>query len=109
MMAKNPLDEIADELVVFKHEKQDHPERYFSNDPRWNDSRIREAWMNKYSEEALTDSGANDEEVEDIEGDNYEEWTNDDLRAELANRKLSLDGKKVDLVNRLREDDSKEG
>lgn len=103
-MAKNPLDEIVDELVVFKHEDSNRADRYISNSPFWNDARIREAWMDKYSDEAEVA----EEEIEDVDGDDYESWTNDQLRAELAGRQLSVDGKKIDLVNRLREDDDKE-
>lgn len=104
---KDPLDEIVDELVVFKHEDVNHPERYFSNNPMWGDSRVRERWMATKSDEAIADAeGEND--IEDVEGDDYETWTNDELRAELVKRKLSVDGKKVDLVERLREDDAKQ-
>jgi hypothetical protein len=107
MAEKNPLDEIVDELVVFKHEDVNHPQRYVSNSAMWNDSRLRKRWMDKYSDEALADE-AGEDDIEDVEGDDYETWTNDDLRAELAKRTLSVDGKKADLVARLREDDDKE-
>lgn len=109
MADKNPLDEIVDELVVFKHEDVNHPQRYFSNNPLWNDSRLRKRWMEKHSDEAIADrAGENDiEAVEELESDNYEEWRNDDLRAELATRNLSVEGTKKDLVARLREDDDK--
>jgi hypothetical protein len=105
MAEKNPLDEIVDDLVVFKHEDVNHPQRYFSNNPIWNDSRVRKHWMDKYSDEAVADE-AGEDDIEDVEGDDYETWTNDELRAELAKRKLSVEGKKVDLVDRLREYDS---
>lgn len=104
---KDLLDEIADELVVFKHEDPNHPDRYFSNDPRWNDSRIKQRWLDRHSDEAKADA---DEEVVD-EGDDdldpYEAWTNDELRGELAKRGLSVDGKKADMVARLEADDEK--
>lgn len=110
MAEKNPLDEIVDELVVFKHEDKNHPDgAYFSNNPMWNDSRVREHWMSRHSDEAVADrnaSEASDEDIENIEEDNYEEWKNDDLRAELAARNLSVEGTKKDLVARLREDDT---
>lgn len=106
MADKNPLDEIIDDLVVFKHEDVNHPQRYFSNNPIWNDSRVRKAWMDKYSDEAVADD-AGEDDIEDIEGDDYETWTNDELRAELSSRSLSVEGKKADLVARLREDDVK--
>lgn len=107
MREKNPLDEIVDDLVVFKHEEPNHPDgHYFSNSPMWGDSRIREHWMSKHSDEA---KGLADEDVdiENLEGDDYETWTNDELRGELATRSLSIEGKKVDLVARLREYDAK--
>lgn len=109
MAQKDPLEEIVDELVVFKHEDPNREDRYFSNDPRFNDSRIRERWLAKYSDEAAPAEDEADEDIPDDPDDNYEEWTNDELRAELAQRKLSVDGKKADLVNRLREDDDKRG
>jgi hypothetical protein len=112
MAEKNPLDEIVDDLVVFKHEDPTHPDgQYFSNNPMWQDSRIREHWMSRHSDEAVADrqaSEASDEDIADLEGDDYETWTNEQLRTELASRELSVDGKKVDLVNRLREDDAAE-
>jgi len=113
MADKNPLDEIVDELVVFKHEDPNHHDgQYFSNSPMWHDSRIRARWIELYSDESLAIAGAktevDDEDIEDVEGDNYEEWRNDDLRAELAGRNLSVEGTKKDLVARLREDDDKE-
>ena len=107
MAEKNPLDDIVADLVVFKHEDVNHPQRYFSNNPLWNDSRIREHWMKTRSDEAVADD-AGEDDIEDVEGDNYEEWRNDDLRAELASRNLSVEGTKKDLVARLREDDDKE-
>lgn len=102
---KDPLDEIVDELVVFKHEDVNHPQRYFSNNPMWGDSRVRERWMATKSDEALADAEGEDD-IEDVEGDDYETWKNDDLRAELATRELSVEGTKVQLVARLREDDA---
>lgn len=105
MADKNPFDEIVAELVVFKHEDPNHHDgHYFSNSPMWADSRIRARWMELYSDEALGE----DEDIADEEGDDYETWTNDELRGELAKRELSVEGKKVDLVARLREDDDKE-
>lgn len=113
MAEKNPLDEIVDDLVVFKHEDKSHPDgAYFSNNPMWNDSRIREHWMSRHSDEAVADRNAtevSDQEIAEVfEEDDYESWTNDELRAELAKQKLSVDGKKVDLVNRLREFDAEQ-
>lgn len=46
--------------------------------------------------------GIVDEEEEDYE----EGWNNDQRRAELARRGLSIDGKKEDLVARLRRSDT---
>lgn len=105
MAKKDALDQIVEEIVVFKN-PNGHSEPYFSNDPRFQDSRIRERWMSLYSDDAQ-DASIEEGEPEEEEVDaNYEEWTNDDLRAELSNRGLSLDGKKADLVARLREDDA---
>lgn len=103
---KDPIDEIVDDLVVFRHEDASAPEgRYFSNNPMWADSRIRERWMARYSEEALAEEEEDDSVVEDEDGDDYETWTNDELRVELSRRKLSVDGKKAEMVARLREND----
>lgn len=99
------------DLVVFRN-PDGSP---FSMDPRWADSRTRQAWIKKNGatediveedEEDEEDDGTEAEEEED-EGPAYGDWTNDELRAELNRRKLSLDGKKTDLVARLEEDDEK--
>lgn len=50
------------------------------------------------------DSGAGEAE----EAPAYEEWTNDDLRAELEDRGLSKSGNKDELVARLEDDDLEE-
>lgn len=103
---KDPIDEIVDDLVVFKHEDPNAPGgQYFSNNPMWADSRIKERWLARYSEEALAEEEEDDSVVEDEEGDDYETWTNDELRVELSKRKLSVDGKKAEMVARLREYD----
>lgn len=52
-------------------------------------------------------AGDADEDDEDEELD-YESMSNDDLRAELARRELSVSGKKEDLIARLEEDDASE-
>lgn len=88
-------EQIAGEIVVFLTPDQ----QPFSNDPRWNDSRVQEAWH------ARQDGGVSvEEEDEDVP---YSEWTNEELRAELSDRKLSVDGKKADMVKRLEDDDAK--
>lgn len=49
-----------------------------------------------------------DESESDEDGDGskpYEDWTNDELRRELANRELSKSGSKAELIARLAEDD----
>jgi hypothetical protein len=105
---RDAIDEIVDELVVFKHEDPNTAGgQYFSNNPMWNDSRIRERWMARYSDDALAEEEDDDSVIEDEEGDDYETWTNDELRTELVKRQLSVEGKKVDLVARLREYDDK--
>lgn len=44
---------------------------------------------------------------EDEEDEDYEDgWNNDQRRAELTRRKLSIDGKKDDLISRLRRSDT---
>lgn len=109
--SSDPLDEIAEELVVFQHEDKDRADRYFSNDPRWNDSRIRDRWMELKSDEVRGVDDSDDEDFEDDEEEvpelPYEEWRNDDLRAELVTRKLSVDGTKAEMAARLHEDDAK--
>lgn len=114
MADKNPLDDIVSDIVVFKDGATGN---YISNSPLWNDSRIREHWHNTKSDESLAKQRAAAEAkarleedggpIEDDPDDDYETWTNEDLRTELAGRKLSVDGKKVDLVARLRADDEK--
>lgn len=110
MAEKNPLDDIVDDLVVFKHEDPNHPDgQYFSNNAMWRDSRVREHWMNRHSDEAKASQAEADNEqgVEDEEEvPDYTTWTNDSLRAELVNRELSVDGNKAALVARLEEDDA---
>jgi hypothetical protein len=112
MMGKNPLDDIVDELAVFKHEDPNHPDgHYFSNNPLWRDSRIREHWMARHSDEAKAsqDEPAEVEEEEEEEAvEDYTTWTNDRLREELVTRGLSVEGKKADLISRLQEDDETE-
>lgn len=112
MTDKNPLDEIVDDLVVFKHEDPNHYDgHYFSNNPMWGDSRVREHWMKRHSDESVaarakTLAAEDDGEViEDEEGDDYETWTNEELRGELATRNLAVEGKKAELVKRLRDSD----
>lgn len=91
--------ELPEDLVVFLN-PDNTP---FSMDPRWHDPAIREAWQAKQD-------GVEDAEIEEeAEVDDYNAWTNDELRAELSERKLSLDGKKADMVKRLEEDDAKAG
>lgn len=52
------------------------------------------------------------EEDDDVEAgteDNYETWTNEQLREELDSRDLQTSGKKKELVARLRADDADTG
>lgn len=44
--------------------------------------------------------------TEDEPTDEYDTWTNDQLRDELAERELPTSGNKAELVARLRDDDS---
>lgn len=96
-------EEIAREIVVFKTPDGGT----FSNDPRWNDGRVREAWEEWQAAAGVDTDPEVEEEDDDPEDISYSDWTNDDLRAELSERKLSLDGKKADMVARLEEDDAK--
>lgn len=98
------------DLVVFRN-PDGSP---FSMDPRWADSRIKDAWVKKYGGEAAAkvveevDEEVDEEDTEEeVDEAPYLEWTNDELRGELQRRKLSLDGKKTDLVKRLEKDDEK--
>jgi hypothetical protein len=58
------------------------------------------------AEDRIKVSTAVDEDEDEEETGDYEGWTNDDLRAELASRDLSVDGNKADLLARLQEDDA---
>lgn len=42
--------------------------------------------------------------VEEVD-EPYDQWSTQELKTELGNRKLSVEGKKADLVERLEEDD----
>lgn len=52
--------------------------------------------------------GTNGGIVEDVEEDYEEGWNNNQRRAELAKRKLSVDGTKDELIARLRRSDAGE-
>lgn len=92
------MSDTVDDIVVFLY-PDGTP---FSNDPRWNDRETREAWQARQD-------GVEDEQIAaDGEDEDYESWTNDELRTELASRKLSVDGKKEVLIKRLEDDDAKE-
>lgn len=96
---------IAAEIVVFKTPDGDP----FSNDPRWNDSRVQEAWKAKDADFDPEEYDPEDQvqvEPEDEDDDEpYDKWTNDELRGELSGRGLSVEGKKLDMVARLEADD----
>lgn len=105
----NPLDPIVDELVVFRNGATGE---YESNSVYWHDTRIKKRWIALYSDEAVAareeaEAGEDDEEEEEVI--DYSTWKNEDLRTELAGRKLSVDGTKAEMVERLIEDDNKEG
>ena len=103
-------DKLSD-IVVFRN-PDGSP---FSMDPRWQDSRVKEAWIKKYGMEPSETTDPETEEPEPVVEDDdeeeapYSEWTNDELRAELNNRQLSLDGKKADLIARLEKSDEESG
>lgn len=44
--------------------------------------------------------------VEEVD-EPYDQWSIEELKTELRNRKLSVEGKKADLVSRLEQDDEK--
>jgi hypothetical protein len=97
------IKQVAEEIVVF-FDPEGNP---FSNDPRWADSRIQEAWAvrNQGNPNPATEED-DSEEVEEVD-EPYDKWTNEELRTELATRGLSVDGKKTDLVQRLEANDKK--
>lgn len=109
--SSNPFDDMVRELVVFKHENPDHPGgQYVSNSPMWMDARVRQHWLARYSDSALAAkaakaAGQTPEPTPEDEVPDYSQWTNDDLRAELVQRNLSVEGKKADMVARLEQDD----
>lgn len=78
----------------------------FSHDPRWHIPEIRQAWIDSHDEKGAVIESAEVEEDGDEDDIDYASWTNDDLRAELAARGLSVDGKKEVLVKRLEDDDA---
>lgn len=88
------LQQIVEEIVVFKWPDGGT----FSNDPRWNDPAVQKAWK-------AWDEGGR-ELVEEEEYEDYGAWNNDELRAELVSRKLSVDGKKAEMVKRLEDSDA---
>lgn len=65
-----------------------------------------EARLARMKAEQAADEDESDEE--DDEEMDYESMSNDDLRAELARRDLSVSGKKEDLIARLEADDASE-
>lgn len=77
----------------------------FSNDPRWNDPQVQKDWKANHAKELGIEVQVEDDDPDEVLP--YGEWTNDELRAELSERKLSVDGKKSDLVTRLEDDDRK--
>lgn len=59
-------------------------------------------------EEDEEDFEDTDEDVVEVPEDNdYESWNQDQRRAELADRGLSVEGRKSELITRLREDDER--
>lgn len=99
-MSDNSMDHIVDELVVFGNGHGG----FISNSPFWHDSRIQARWIEKYAagEEKTAGVDADGDGEPDV---NYGDWTNEELRTELARRGLPVAGKKEELVARLDEDD----
>jgi hypothetical protein len=102
-MAENPIDELLKGLVVFRNGEDGE---YVSNNPLWNDGRIRKAWLRKFGPAAEEREIQHIEDPEEVPA--YETWTNQDLRNELVSRSLSVEGNKAEMVKRLQEDDAKE-
>lgn len=103
-MSNNPLDDILDELVVFRNGETG---KYESNSPYWHDARIRKAWKAKHSDEAKAAAETGPEEPEgEEEYVDYSTMTNDQLRAELSGRGLDVTGNKAELIARLEENDN---
>lgn len=101
-MAKSPMDQILDELVVFKNGATGE---YFSNNPVWQNDTVRQAWAARHAEEmGEASSGVEDEDEDDDVA--YSDMTNEQLRAELVTRGLDVSGKKSELVARLEADDA---
>lgn len=96
---KNPLDDIVNEMVVFRHEDGE----YVSNSPFWQDSRIRARWIQVHGEAAPGELDTTDDEDELPA---YVDLTNEELRIELLGRKLSVGGTKAEMVARLEKDDA---
>lgn len=95
------LTAILDEMVVFGFEDG----TYSSNSPYWNDPRLRKAWIKRHGQKNEPEPVV--EEVDEEEVD-YNTFTNEELRTELARRGLSVDGKKAEMVSRLEENDAAE-
>lgn len=57
-------------------------------------------------DKTTTESQASDAPAGDEPDDDYDEWTAEELRKELAKRELSQSGNKAELIARLREDDA---
>lgn len=72
-------------------------------DRQWENTRPREEKAKAPQVQSTQD---NEPEGDEDDVPPYTEWTNEELRAELADRGLSTEGKKADLVARLEEDDS---
>lgn len=95
------INDILDDIVAFK--MGDGPDaEWQSNSPLWNDSRIRKAWVKR--EEARLAGEVDEEDEEEVP--DYASMRNDDLRAELAARSLSVEGTKAEMVARLEENDA---
>ena len=85
--------ELSDEEVQYLRDRGKLPKDYFEDDP-----------VNHQASPTIGDAGG----IEDEDGEeDYEDgWNNDQRRAELTRRKLSIEGKKDDLIGRLRRSDA---
>ena len=75
------------------------------------DRPARPSKVTPLEEQSIPSIGANGgivDDGDDSEEDYAEGWTNDQRRAELSKRGLSVEGKKDDLIGRLRRSDADE-
>lgn len=85
--------DLTDLEVAYLQQRNRLPKNYFDEGPAAQES------------PTIGDSGGIEDDDED-EADYEDGWNNDQRRAALAKRKLSVDGKKDELIARLRRSDA---